>query len=123
MCRRRRIRPARDLNGIGFGHLRLFPRRVGGRVQCLCLGFEHAACSLLQLGLASPAGTLTGTCAAPGTGFEPVTLRLTAACSTAELTRTDGRMIPRPPRAFPQDARPSLVVNDLPQRCLAVYSR
>src|SRR5207253_6303045 len=90
MCRRRRIRPARDLNGIGFGHLRLFPRRVGGRIQCLCLGFEHAACSLLQLGLASPAGTLTGTCAAPGTGFEPVTLRLTAACSTAELTRTDG---------------------------------
>jgi hypothetical protein len=24
---------------------------------------------------------------APGTGFEPVALRLTAACSTAELTR------------------------------------
>src|SRR5438132_5278707 len=87
MCRRRRIRPARDLNGIGFGYLRL--RRLGGRVQCLCLGFEHAACSLLHLGLASPAGTLIGTCAAPGTGFEPVTLRLTAACSTAELTRTD----------------------------------
>src|ERR1019366_4975631 len=49
---------------------------------------------------------------APGTGFEPVTLRLTAACSTAELTRNGsnrdyrGELGPRLDRPRSRDRQP-----------------
>ena len=43
------------------------------------------SCAAMSAMVSSPSNVVV----APGTGFEPVTLRLTAACSTAELTRNE----------------------------------
>src|SRR5207253_2253076 len=73
------------------------PSGKASRICDLAVNMRAPCCD----GPRGPAETLTGTCAAPGTGFEPVTLRLTAACSTAELTRKDPSRVYREIGAAP----------------------